>query len=401
MKKRKNSGKALLFAAVMLAVWTLGFSSLSAEAAPKLSSTKLVLSKGEKKTIRLKGEKKKITWQSTRSQVASVSKKGRITAKKKGRTVVIAKAGKKKYRCKVTVEEPKLNQTRMQLEKGKSIRLKLTGTERKVSWKSSRKNIATVGKKGLVTGKRKGSAVITATVGGKKYSCKVTVVFAQKPETPQKPENPTVPEPSPKPVIPAESVSLDKSELTLTNGYSEKLTAHILPVNTTDQTLVWKSSNTGVAVVSQDGEVTACGVGTAEIRVSCQGRTASCKVQVIPEEPKISIRLLADTYNTAFYLRLLMTNYGRKPLIIDGEIRFLWDGKELPLYLNDNGVFVDSYTMNSSSFLEIPACQKSFDEFAYSLRGDFTFRITYDGISYQGKADYYGEEVTLTKESAF
>ena len=45
----------------------------------------------------------------------------------------------------------------------------------KVKWSSSQKKVATVSSKGKVIAKKKGKAVITATVKGKKYKCKLTV----------------------------------------------------------------------------------------------------------------------------------------------------------------------------------------------------------------------------------
>ena len=56
-----------------------------------------------------------------------------------------------------------------------TVKLKVTGTKKKVVWKSSNKKVATVSSTGKVTGKKKGTATITAKVGGKSYKCKVTV----------------------------------------------------------------------------------------------------------------------------------------------------------------------------------------------------------------------------------
>ena len=57
---------------------------------------------------------------------------------------------------------------------GESVKLSVSGAKG-VKWKSSNVNTATVSKKGIVTAKKGGSAKITATVGKKKYSCKVTI----------------------------------------------------------------------------------------------------------------------------------------------------------------------------------------------------------------------------------
>lgn len=70
----------------------------------------------------------------------------------------------------------KLNKTSVTLEKGESVTLKLKGTKKKVTWSSNKKKVVTVTKKGKVTAKKAGTAKITAKVGKKKYTCKVTVV---------------------------------------------------------------------------------------------------------------------------------------------------------------------------------------------------------------------------------
>lgn len=69
----------------------------------------------------------------------------------------------------------KLNKTSLTLKKGKTYQLKLKNTSKKVTWKSANKKVATVGKKGKVTAKKKGNAVIKAVSGGKTYRCKVKV----------------------------------------------------------------------------------------------------------------------------------------------------------------------------------------------------------------------------------
>lgn len=72
-------------------------------------------------------------------------------------------------------EDIKLNKSKLTIEVGRTYTLKVNGTKEKVTWSSSNTKIAKVDKSGKVTGVKKGSATITATVGGKKYTCKVTV----------------------------------------------------------------------------------------------------------------------------------------------------------------------------------------------------------------------------------
>ena len=69
----------------------------------------------------------------------------------------------------------KLNKTKATIYNGATLQLKLKGTNEKVKWSSSSKKIATVDKNGKVTAKKKGKATITAKIGKKKYTCKLTV----------------------------------------------------------------------------------------------------------------------------------------------------------------------------------------------------------------------------------
>lgn len=69
----------------------------------------------------------------------------------------------------------KLNKSSLSLAEGKSATLKITGTKKKVTWKSNKKTVATVTSKGKVTAKAPGQAVISATVGKTTKKCRVTV----------------------------------------------------------------------------------------------------------------------------------------------------------------------------------------------------------------------------------
>lgn len=148
---------------------------VEAKAKVKISNSKVTLFKGQSKTLKVKGTKKKPKWSSSKKSVASVSKKGKITAKKKGTATITAKIGKKKYKCKVTVESPSLNKKSLTLTAGKTYSLKLNGTKQKVAWRSKNSSVAAINSKGKVTAKKAGSTYVYAKVLGKSFSCKVTV----------------------------------------------------------------------------------------------------------------------------------------------------------------------------------------------------------------------------------
>lgn len=72
-----------------------------------------------------------------------------------------------------------LSAKKASLSVGTSKKLKLKNAKN-VTWKSSNKKIATVTKDGKVRAVSAGSCVITATAGGKSYSCKITVSAVDK-----------------------------------------------------------------------------------------------------------------------------------------------------------------------------------------------------------------------------
>ena len=73
----------------------------------------------------------------------------------------------------------KLDKTSMNVICGATGTIKATvkGTTDKVTWKSSNSKIATVDANGKVTAKQAGSVTITATVAGKKATCKVQILY--------------------------------------------------------------------------------------------------------------------------------------------------------------------------------------------------------------------------------
>ena len=130
--------------------------------------------------------KSKLTWASSNSKVVSVSG-GKIKAKKPGTvTITVRTESGKKASCRVKVEpvkpsSVKLNARRKTLKVGQKFRMTATVSpsnagNKKVTWISSKKTVATVSSAGIVTARKAGVTYITAkTVNGKKASCKVTV----------------------------------------------------------------------------------------------------------------------------------------------------------------------------------------------------------------------------------
>ena len=164
-----------LISAVILMTTLLIPAFQASAASVKLNKTKIVLVVGQTYNLKVSGTKKTPKWSSSNKKIVSVTKKGVVKGLKKGTATITAKIGKKKYKCKVTVEAPKLSSTKKTVTAGTSFALKLNGTKRTVKWYTSNKKIATVSSKGVVKTLRAGSVKITAKLGGKSYVCRLTV----------------------------------------------------------------------------------------------------------------------------------------------------------------------------------------------------------------------------------
>lgn len=139
--------------------------------------------KYKKKTIRKKarftnvlvGAKTGVKWSSSNKKVATVNGKGVVKGRKSGTCKVVARFGGKKYACKVTVVNPRLNKKKITVYNSRSFRLKVTGGKGRIRWKSGNKKVATVSKKGTVTALKGGTCTITAVRNGIALKCRITV----------------------------------------------------------------------------------------------------------------------------------------------------------------------------------------------------------------------------------
>ena len=98
-------------AALLLGVSMPSSPAAAKKKAPKLSTKIVSISVGQKKTIKLKNGKKAVWSIKSGKKVVSLSKKKKtsvvVKGKKAGSAVVLAKVGKKKLTCKVTVKAKK------------------------------------------------------------------------------------------------------------------------------------------------------------------------------------------------------------------------------------------------------------------------------------------------------
>ncbi len=137
-------------------------------------------------------------------------------------------------------------------------------------WSSSDAQVATVDQSGVITAVGVGTATITVTTSDGPYTATVAVTVT--------------------PIL-VSSVSISGSAtISIVNGLTATVTATVLPTNAANKGLTWSSSSTSVATVDQSGEITAVGVGTANITVTTVdgSRTATVDVTVIAATIKVS-----------------------------------------------------------------------------------------------------------------
>ena len=216
-----------------------------------------------------------VTWSSSDRSVATVDKAGTVHGLRPGTATVTATAEGKSGTCAVTVKAKAVNVTEVTLDKteltlteGETETLTATvrpdnADNRKVTWSSDKTDVATVDGAGRVTAVKAGEATVTVTTedGGKTATCKVMVKAK---------------------AVNVTEVTLDKTELTLTEGEAETLTATVRPDNADNRKVTWSSDKTEVATVDGAGKVTAVKAGEAVITVTTEegGKTATCKVTV-------------------------------------------------------------------------------------------------------------------------
>ena len=191
----------VLVMCVVLSVTSISVFGGTASAKINRKSAKILVGKSIK--LKMKNNTKKVKWSTSNKKIATVSKKGLVKGKKAGKAVILAKVGKKTYKCKITVKVG-LSEIKKTVTEGTSFTLKLCGGSKKVKWSSTDNSVATVSKKGVVKALKEGKTSIVAKNGKKKYYCKLIVIKngveeTTKPEETAKSQETTKPEETAKP----------------------------------------------------------------------------------------------------------------------------------------------------------------------------------------------------------
>ena len=218
---------------------------------------------------------KAVIWNSNASYIASVDNQGVVTAGPiLGTAIITARTidGGYTATCTVTVvpvpvASVTLDVTDTSLHVGENMTLSATvnpdnATNKSVIWSSDRPSVATV-INGRVTAVAIGTAIITVrtTDGDQTAICSVNVM-----------------------PISVDNVSLNKTDTSIIQGYTERLISTVSPENATDKSIVWSSDNPDIATVDSSGEVRAISIGSAIITATTVdgSKTTECTVNVLP-----------------------------------------------------------------------------------------------------------------------
>lgn len=291
-KKKKYWKKlvALLMAVVLIP--SMGIGHIDANAKSKALVRQVSLTKPSDKTMTMNiGQKyqltvkvapknatnKDVSYKSSDTKVLDVSTSGKMTAIKKGtaKVTVMAKDGsRKKAVLTVTVVQPVKQVVvtnpatdKLVLTEGSKFTIQATvspsnASNKKLTYSSSKENVATVNSKGVIKAKTAGKAVITvkaADGSGKQDTIAVTVG------------------------TPVTKVSVPSKTVTADAGTTYQMNAKVSPANASVKTLEYTSSDTNLATVDKKGKVTLKNPGTVKITATAadgSGKKATVTIHI-------------------------------------------------------------------------------------------------------------------------
>ena len=215
-----------------------------------------------------------VVFTSSDESILTVTGDGLVTGLQRGKATVKAVTldGRTSDTLRITVKQKPDSVTvapeTLTLAEGKTGQLKAavlpkTADDKTVLWTSADPGVATVSDRGVVTGVRLGSTVITAVCkdnAAAAFSIPVNVTKL------------------------ASGVSFDQAEYEVVLGQSLTLSHTVSPETTSNQAVTYKISNSRVATVDANGMVTAKKGGTATVTITTADgskKSATAKIKVL------------------------------------------------------------------------------------------------------------------------
>ena len=233
---------------------------------------------------------KNVTWSSSNENYVQVSENGLVTAVAAGtaRITVTTVDGKKTDSCTVTVNQyvnltgVSLNPSTATIYDDETYQLNPSfqpsnASNKSVVYSSSDESVLTVSETGLVTPVAPGTAnaIVTTVEGNFTASCAITINHK----------------------VLVEGVSLNETDISILDTETFQLVATVSPSNATIKTVTWRSEDTSVCTVSNNGLVTAVAAGQTSVVVTTTDGSYSARCDVDVREPETQSAII--TFKTA------------------------------------------------------------------------------------------------------
>ncbi|MBO5004637.1 MAG: Ig-like domain-containing protein [Clostridia bacterium] len=168
---------------------------------------------------------------------------------------------------KVQIEKIDVNIDNTTIQKGERKKLQVTispqeANSHKVQYFSSNPNVATVDNEGNITGIRSGKATITVKAEENNVQNQIDITVYSK----------------------VTNIILDQKEIYMQVGDTFQINAELEPEDANDKKILYTSSNTDVAVITEDGIITAKQEGTINLIASSRENPkvlSECKLYVV------------------------------------------------------------------------------------------------------------------------
>ena len=321
-------------------------------------------------------EYKTATWASSDKSIATVDENGKVQALKGGKVTITATTTDPQSTATASaaitvgdsVHSIRLSKTSLRIQKGKSETLTATvGPEaalnKAVVWSSSNERIATVDARGRVSGKGCGEVTITAKAAdgsGVKSECKVTVF---------------------QPVTGVAPYSSARE--TIFARKSVTLRAKVTPADASNKSLVWSSSDSGVATVDNTGKVEGRRAGTATITARAadgSGRSCTFRITVEPAVP-IELESIGHGIYQFNLLGLTVTNKCKNHTIVDFDF-------DMELRSYSGGVINEGSFSLGSDVSIAPGATRTIKRTVYGAGNAYKTIITITGVSFRDGSYY-------------
>lgn len=229
---------------------------------------------------------KDVTWGVSDHSILSISNDGMCLALHHGDVIVTATNADRSCSDSKTIRIYEhttgitISQNTLRLKIGEKTTLYANTQPEEISdgmltWSSNDEMVAMIDNNGNVRGIGRGTCTITATSvdGGYTATCQITVTQ------------------------PVEELTMEKHNITLKVGESERLFTQISPATADDRTISWYSSSDDIATVDANGNVSAQKAGETWIKaISNDNAEAKDSCKVIVSQPVTGIQLDNMTY---------------------------------------------------------------------------------------------------------